>query len=222
MICYFCHEALSEEVDIATLFKRQGPLCRKCRTELSRWREGKRCDFCHRLMQEQEAGCLDCLFLSGRFRPPNSIACLLDYNAAAKMLFHRYKFMGDCALAEVLAMFLGTSFREYEVIIPIPISKARMKERGYDQTTMVLDAKGLKYSNFLEAEDRQRQSTLSKMERARGENPFHLNCRRGDLAGKRILVIDDIYTTGMTVHQALEKLYTFSPAAIDVLTFSKA
>ena len=138
------------------------------------------------------------------------------------MLFHRYKFTGDCALAEVLAMFLGSRFGEYDVIIPIPISKARMKERGYDQTTMVLDAKGLKYSNFLEAEDRQRQSTLSKMERARGENPFHLNCRRGDLAGKRILVIDDIYTTGMTVHQALEKLYTFSPATIDVLTFSKA
>lgn len=222
MICYFCHEGLVEEVDIANLFKRQGPLCHKCRAELSRWRAGKRCDFCHRLMQEQETGCLDCLFLSGRFRPPNSITCLLDYQGPVKMLFHRYKFTGDCALAEVLAMFLGSRFGEYDVIIPIPISRARMKERGYNQTTMVLEANGLKYSDFLAAEDRQRQSTLDKMARARGENPFRLNCRRGDLSDKRILLIDDIYTTGMTVHQALEKLYTFSPASIDVLTFSKA
>ncbi|WP_342388520.1 ComF family protein [Salinicoccus bachuensis] len=222
MICYFCHEALMEEVDIANLFKRQGPLCHKCRGELSRWRAGRRCDFCHRLMEEQETKCLDCLFLSGRFQPPNSITCLLDYHGTAKMLFHRYKFTGDCALAEVLAMFLDRRFGEYEVIIPIPISRTRMKERGYNQTTMVLDAKGLRYSDFLETDERQRQSGLGKVARAQGENPFHLNCRREGLADKRILVIDDIYTTGMTVHQALEKLYTFSPASIDVLTFSKA
>lgn len=173
-------------------------------------------------MQAGEAACLDCLFLSSRFRPPESITCLLDYHGAVKMLFHRYKFTGDCALAEVIAMFLDSRFREYDVIIPIPISSTRMKERGYDQTTMVLDAKGVVYSPFLETKNRRRQSELGKVERARRENPFLLNCRREDLAEKRILLVDDIYTTGMTVHQAMEKLYTFFPGAIDVLTFSKA
>ena len=222
MICYYCHEVMREEVDVVNLFKKRVPLCDGCRDALSRWRAGKRCGFCHRLMQADEMACLDCHFLSSRFRPPESITCLLDYHGAVKMLFHRYKFTGDCALAEVVAMFLDSRFREYDVIIPVPISKARMEERGYDQTTMVLDAKGVAYSPFLETKTRSRQSGLGKAERGRRENPFLLSCRREDLADKRILLVDDIYTTGMTVHQAMEKLYTFFPGAIDVLTFSKA
>lgn len=87
MICYYCHEAMGEEVDIVNLFKKKVPLCDGCCDALSRWRAGKRCGFCHRLMQVDETACLDCDFLSSRFRPPERITCLLDYHGAVKMLF---------------------------------------------------------------------------------------------------------------------------------------
>lgn len=221
MICYYCHEILPVPVDIVTLFKAQDPLCEKCFKEISSWRAGRRCGFCHRRMSDKEVDCLDCTFLSQRYRTAGKITCLLDYHEVAKMLFHRYKFMGDCALAEVIAVFLQTQFREYDVITPIPISTARMMERGYNQTAMVLEVKGIKYEELLGTNRVKRQSELDKHERGRQDNPFFLK-KPAEIAGGRILVVDDIYTTGITVHQAMEKLYNLRPAVIDVLTFSKA
>ncbi|MXQ50731.1 ComF family protein [Salinicoccus hispanicus] len=172
-------------------------------------------------MTDEESECLDCVFLSERYQPPGKVTCLFDYNEVSKMLFHRYKFMGDCVLAEVIAMFLRDRYGEYDVITPIPISTARMLERGYNQTAMVLDAKGIKYEELLGTSRIKRQSELGKNARSRQENPFFIK-KAAEIEGRRILVVDDIYTTGITVHQAMEKLYTSRPAAIDVLTFSKA
>ncbi|GAB3065831.1 ComF family protein [Salinicoccus sesuvii] len=124
-------------------------------------------------------------------------------------------------MAEVISVFLQTRYREYDVIIPIPISTSRMMERGYNQTTMVLDVKGIKYEELLETSKVARQSKLDKRKRSQQANPFSVKAA-AEIRGRRILVVDDIYTTGITVHQAMEKLYDLKPAAIDVLTFSKA
>ncbi|MCG1010176.1 ComF family protein [Salinicoccus sp. ID82-1] len=221
MICYCCHEALAVQLDIVNLFSKQVPLCEKCRREISVWRPGRRCASCHRRMSDEEVECLDCLFLLERYQPPGKTTCLLDYHEMNKMLFHRYKFMGDCALAEIIAMFLPGHYGEYDVITPIPISTQRMTERGYNQTAMVLDAKGIQYEELLGTSRVKRQSELGKNDRSRQENPFFIS-RPAGIEGRRILVVDDIYTTGITVHQAMEKLHAFRPAAIDVLTFSKA
>ncbi len=221
MICLYCHSNIQEEPDIITLFKKPSPLCLVCRELLTEWRTGLRCDFCHRLMEEDWHKCMDCDFLKRRFTPPAKITCLLEYNQTVKMLFHRYKFMGDYALSEVLAELLDIDLQGYDAVIPIPLSENRFRERGYNQTATVLEQKRIVYKEALVTTDRARQSELSKVQRVNGENPFSLLNGSG-LRGQRLLLVDDIYTTGMTVHHALEKLYTISPASVDVLTFSKA
>lgn len=224
MICLYCHSTIKEEADLITLFRPAVPLCRGCRKQLSVWREGRRCEFCHRLMGGSDDGCPDCLFLSRNYRRPGKIMCMLDYNEEVKMLFHRYKFTRDAALGEVLSMFLECRFREYDMTIPIPVSPERLKERGYNQTSMVLGFKKIPCSDVLVTDKALRQSELGKAERMSAPNPFGFSpdFNAGKMEGKRVLVVDDIYTTGITVHQALEKLYTKDPALIDVLTFSKA
>lgn len=224
MICLYCHRKVKEEADIITMFKPAEPLCRECRRKLSVWREGRRCGFCHRLMEESWQVCPDCSFLSENYRRPGKIMCMMDYSGEVKMLFRRYKFTKDAALMEVISMFLKCSFGEYDMSIPIPVSPARMEERGYNQTSMVLGAAKVPYRDVLVTDKAGRQSELGKSARMNGPNPFDFKADfdSGTLSGKQILVVDDIYTTGITVHQALERLYTENPAAVDVLTFSKA
>ena len=55
------------------------------------------------------------------------------------------------------------------------------------------------------------------------KNPFYLSedVREKDFTGKSIIIIDDIYTTGVTVHQAADVLKVLNFQNIDVLTFSK-
>lgn len=224
MICLYCHSRIREEADLITMFKRQKPLCMPCRKKLSLWRSGERCAFCHRLVDREEDTCPDCRFLAGNYRRPGKIMCMMDYTGEVKMLFHRYKFTKDAALREVIAMFLKCRFGEYDMSIPIPVSAARMEERGYNQTSMVLRAAKVPYRDILATDKAGRQSELGKRARLTAPNPFYLKDGRAasSLAGKRVLVVDDIYTTGITVHQALEKIYTMKPDAADVLTFSKA
>lgn len=224
MICYYCHQDIAEELNLMNLFSKRYPLCGSCRQKLSFWREGKRCGHCHHLMTNGERKCLDCKFLRKTYKPVNRITCMLDYNEDVKKLFHRYKFVRDIALREVLAMFLKYDFREYDVIIPVPVSPGRLKERGYDQTSAVLDHLNIKYRNILMTQKMKRQSELGKVARLRGENPFrftsdHVQCNLNDM---RVLIVDDIYTTGITAHQAASLIYSKSPLSIDVLTFSKA
>lgn len=224
MICLYCHSRVKGEADIITIFRSVQPLCSACRERLSAWREGERCGFCHRLMGDAGGACPDCLFLSENYRRPRRIMCMMDYSGEVKMLFHRYKFTKDAALREVISMFLTCSFREYDMTIPIPVSRERMAERGYNQTSMVLESAKVPYRDVLVTEKSGRQSELGRTARMAAANPFGFKADfdAGTLGGKRILVVDDIYTTGITVHQAMEKLYTENPETVDVLTFSKA
>ena len=145
MICLYCHSRIREEADLITILQRQKPLCTPCRKKLSVWRPGERCTFCHRLMDRGGGDCPDCRFLAENYRRPGKIMCMMDYTEEVKMLFHRYKFTKDAALSEVIAMFLKCRFGEYDMSIPIPVSAARIEERGYNQTSMVLRAPKIPY-----------------------------------------------------------------------------
>lgn len=224
MRCLYCHENIQEEINLLNLFKNEEPLCATCKTSLSYWREGRRCAHCHHLKSAKESACLDCLYLSKIYPKVDKVTCILDYNDDVKMLFHRFKFVKDAALAEVIAMFLKYDFREYDVIIPVPISSHRLSERGFNQTTFVLDLLKVAYTEALFTDKVKRQSELSKAQRLASENPFKFNAdfNTNILTEAKVLIVDDIYTTGITSHQAAALIREKKPSGLDVLTFSKA
>ncbi|CAM4256595.1 ComF family protein [Lacicoccus alkaliphilus] len=224
MRCLYCHGRADVEMNLLTLFAVPRSLCGECEIKIREWRRGKRCGRCHRLMDDREAECRDCLFISSRFRPVGKIMCMLDYNEEVKMLMHRYKFVRDVALAEVLSYFITFRQTEYDHVVPIPVSEQRFQRRGFNQVTEVLDRAGVVHSDMLETEKIKHQSELSKLERMNSSNPFTFNRAYEDvrLQGTRILVVDDIYTTGITVHHAAEVLLHHETEVVDVLTFSKA
>ncbi|MFC3900184.1 ComF family protein [Aliicoccus persicus] len=154
---------------------------------------------------------------------PNQIITVFDYNKEVQQLFHRYKFVNDAAMSEVIAHFINVDFKKYDLVIPIPISNKRLEERTYNQVSLVLDQLNVNYSDILKTNKVKRQSELTKAERLREKQIFFMH--EGDkerVYGANILLVDDIYTTGITVHQAIQELYAHNCKNIDLLTFSRS
>ncbi|MDN8763598.1 phosphoribosyltransferase family protein, partial [Staphylococcus aureus] len=76
----------------------------------------------------------------------------------------------------------------------------------------------IKYIQVFETEERKKQSELTKIERSSQHNPFKIN-KDIDFENKRILLVDDIYTTGLTMHRLAELLFIRKIRKIDALTF---
>lgn len=124
--------------------------------------------------------------------------------------------------------------KSYDKIIPVPISSKRRNERGYNQSELIakhiinrLSEKEkdlslecisnclIKNKNIVE------QSKLNKEERQKNIQGVYTLKNKEILIDKKILLVDDIYTTGSTVNECCKILKQASPRIIDVLTLAK-
>ena len=118
----------------------------------------------------------------------------------------------------------------FDVIVPVPIHKKRLKQRGYNQCELIAKALSksmvnLTYANKILIKKRNitPQSTLNKAERASNIQGAYqlLDAQRYDLKSKRILIFDDIYTTGSTVNECAKVLRKLTNEKIGVFTLAK-
>ncbi len=117
--------------------------------------------------------------------------------------------------------------KSYDTIIPVPISKKRMKERGYNQSTLIakeLSKKikiDLEINCIIKVKNVKEQSKLNKEQREKNiQNVYELKNKQ-KIINKKILLIDDIYTTGSTVNECSKILGQGKPAQIDVLVVAR-
>lgn len=130
---------------------------------------------------------------------------------------HQLKFRGAWAyggvFAELMIEYLNgfTHMKNYDMLTPVPLSKNRYRERGYNQVQLISDKVCAHFGieNGADALERvkntRRQSSLSGL--ARRENVRKAFCARSDrVKDKKIIVMDDIITTGCTVDACAEAL----------------
>lgn len=77
------------------------------------------------------------------------------------------------------------------------------------------------YINILGTDLRPKQSELGKIERAQAPNPFYIRETEYNLENKTILLIDDICTTGLTIHHAGCKLLSSKVRKFKVFAFAR-
>ena len=119
--------------------------------------------------------------------------------------------------------------KKYDIIIPVPISKKRFKERGYNQSSIIARniAKSfdLQYIEdaLIKNKDNIPQSLLKKEDREDNvKNIYTLNSNRIDsLKNKKILIVDDIFTTGNTVNECAKVLRKINIKQVGILTIAK-
>lgn len=161
----------------------------------------------------------------------DSIQTLSTYqNKNMQALIHEAKFQGNKNAWLVLNALLQRHLTEMhmliEYIIPVPLSPARMRARGYNQVLKILQAKPLdpKYTILTNVLVRTR-NTRPQTELARNERLTNMHDAFGvvhgeSITGKHILLVDDVTTTGTTLKAAKAALLPLSPASITCLALA--
>ena len=122
-------------------------------------------------------------------------------------------------------MQLAHFFDGIDVLLPVPLSRKRLRQRGYNQserlavgisdiTGLPVVTKALRRKHF-----RRSQTQLSRQERMENVTDMFLLHRGALLEGKHVLLIDDICTTGATIQACSKVLCDIPDIRISVLTF---
>ncbi len=165
--------------------------------------------------------------------PYGKLRTIAFYESALQQAIHLFKFEKRRSLAKPLTQLTMEHFpddcniAEYDFILPIPIHKKRLRERGFNQATLLANgiAKSIGVQVVTDALVRHRNtSPQSSLDReARQTNiigAFELQ-KKAVVRNKRILVLDDVFTTGATVREAVKVLWNADPVEIDVLTLAR-
>jgi len=144
---------------------------------------------------------------------------------------HRLKYRRDIGMGEALSSQMAGFIRQLEwpvgVVIPIPLGKKRMKERGYNQVAMVaipLSMQlGLGYlsSALVRAKETRSQVGLSASERQENVKDAFFADRK-KVNGRTVMLMDDVSTTGATLSSAAEALYASGAKDVFALTIARA
>lgn len=158
---------------------------------------------------------------------------IFQYEGIVRRIILNYKFNDKSYLYKTFVNFLLKNkkffqiLKSYDTIIPVPISKKRRKERGYNQSELIAReiAKriGVGYQNqcLIKVKNIVEQSKLNKEERQKNIQGVYELQQPHKLRDKKILLIDDIYTTGSTVNECSKVLREAKPKKIGVLTIAK-
>ena len=217
--CLLCKEQIKEKGSFLRLFllKEEGPSC--CSTCYQKF-EGIPEEHCPRCFRDGQSDlCTDCQKWEKEGNPVQHQS-LFTYNEAMKNYFNQYKFQGDYVLRFVFAKAAKKAvkmFREH-IIVPIPVSIEKFQARGFKQVQGILDAANLSYRNILEKKDTLAQSSKTREERLQTQQAFKI--KNGVDLPDKILLVDDIYTTGKTLQ--LAKQILLEAGVKEILTFSIA
>lgn len=156
-----------------------------------------------------------------------------QYEGMIRRLIINYKFNDKSYLYRTFMNFLLKDknffefIKKYDTIVPVPISKKRQKERGYNQSELIAKEISVNVGLTLEKDclfkikNIIEQSKLNKEERLKNiQNVYELQ-NEERLYNKNILIVDDIYTTGSTVNECCRMLKQTKPKMIGVFTLAK-
>ena len=187
------------------------------------------CDMCG--VPDVNGRCDECAISPPRYGKLRSIAF---YQTTLQQAIHLFKFEKKNVFAKHLIQLINAhvptdcSITEYDFILPVPIHRKRLRERGFNQATLL--AKGIAQvggvpllTNVL-VRHRHTVAQSSLDSEARQQNIIGaFEIRNPDvIRNKRILIIDDVFTTGATICEAVNELWKADPAEIDVLTLARS
>jgi ComF family protein len=147
-------------------------------------------------------------------------------HALHKIKYRRNVALGD-ALAQNLAGFVGSLGWPVDMVVPVPLGKARMKERGYNQVGLV--ARPLAAANhwrYVPRAVKRYRETRTQVGLTFAERKENVSgAFQGDAAkvsGATILLMDDVATTGATLAACTTALLDAGARSIYALTLARA
>lgn len=161
------------------------------------------------------------------------LAYLFKYDGIIREKILKYKFKDSAYLYKTFSEIIIKNkkmcgfIKKYDIIIPVPIHKKRYKERGYNQSELLAKeiAKILEIPMekhvLIKALNNTPQSKLSKQERKNNAIGVYKTINNQKIINKKVILVDDIYTTGSTANECSKMLKQAGANEIAVLTIAK-
>lgn len=233
MHCLTCHQTFSEKISWQFVYGLTTPaiICEICSEKLIEI-QGEICLKCGRpfarLDPQYRTGdrCADCVRWQSDALEKNRSVYL--YNDFLQTVIATWKYRGDAELVKVFWPPLQKVAKQFsiDVIVPIPLNQTRLYERSFNQARLL--AEGLPY-NVVEALQRPQES-LKQSQKTRKERLIQEDQKEkfrivpellNDIQDKKVLLVDDIYTTGSTLYAAAAILKANGAAHVCALTVAR-
>ena len=155
------------------------------------------------------------------------------YDEVARTLVHGLKYQDRTDLAPIMGRWMARAGRELlenaDMLIPVPLHWRRAWHRRFNQSgalaRVIGEQSGVRLRGDLLARVRatEQQVGLSRAQRASNvQGAFEVSReRRGEVAGRRVILVDDVLTSGATLDACARALLRAKAAQVDVLVFAR-
>jgi ComF family protein len=151
-----------------------------------------------------------------------------------RQIIHEFKYNRQIHLRHLVARWLGAALdderlcgRRFDLIVPVPLHPARQRERGFNQAGLLAKLlarqssipvkpllERIRYTNT--------QTALDRSERMENlHNAFRLR-KNADVRGLRMLLVDDVLTTGATLNECARVLKRAGALSVHAATAARA
>lgn len=196
--------------------------CDECKKDVH-FNDGIICDNCGRITNIPTKRCYSC---SGEWAVDKARSAFL-YDDGAEKLIKSLKYGKRKYLAEILAPYLKTVYVNNlfapDLITFIPMHDKKLKARGFNQAQLLADNLAKSVDNrsialLLKIKETPEQKTLDKKERQENLISCFKIKDKSLVKNKRILIVDDVLTTGATAHAAAKVLKKAGAETVYLLT----
>jgi len=165
---------------------------------------------------------------------PLRIECIRSvvyFEGVLRKAVHQLKYSGRTAMAGPLGDLMTAYWMQNpmpaDVVVPVPLHAARLRERGYNQAALLAREMAGRVGLVVDEQTLIRQrATAPQVElnaRQRKENVRDaFRCSGNGLAGKQVLLVDDVCTTGATLDACAVALYEGGARGVQALTLARA
>lgn len=215
-------------------------LCDTCMEEI-RWATGRTCKKCGKPLSDLNSRnfCFSCNENEHRFDRGYTIC---EYGEHARSIIFSLKYGGRTDISNTVAEMMhdrlnsirgsdaneyGGEIVSYDYLIPISMEKSKQRKRGFNQAAQIAEQLGKLTGIPCRNRYLHRVRSTTPM---RGLSPdqrrenisgaFELTEHAKEVRNKRILLIDDLYTTGATIDEAAKLLKNADASKVDFLTFA--
>ncbi len=188
--------------------------------------EGVSCPRCGFAQAQDSSACLSC-----RVAPPPYDGALswATYHGPVRELVQLLKFQGVRPVAAFFASALAQlPLPTADVIVPMPLGPQRLRQRGFNQSQEIARHLGRARALPVAAtwlrrkRDTQAQAGLSQEQRISNMRGAFALVERHGVRGRRILLLDDVLTTGATARSAATVLARAGAVSVHVITVARA
>lgn len=201
-------------------------LCADCQAKIQ-YIKGNRCTICGEPLKRGREQCADCQSSPPPYRAMRNLAV---YEGVMRDCIHALKYESNQGLGEFfcdsLAALVAEASWTADVVMPVPLSPGRIAERGYNQAACIakpLAARlGIRYHPFGIERTRDTPSQVGLSGEARRRNVARaFKALPEVVAGKVVLIVDDVMTTGSTMEACAQALLDAGAKGVYCLTLGR-